>query len=190
MIAYFTRHPTAANLLMIVLLFLGLTAIPKLKRETLPDITPNQLRVSAVYPGASAEEVEKAVVTRIEEAIDGIEFVKEIVSDCREGLGSVTVEMATDGNSIVFKDEVATAVKGINDFPASVETPIVSQVALTDQVMSILVTGDLPTGDLKTHCEAIKRRLVQVPEVDLVDVRGFSERQIRVELSSESTRRF
>lgn len=77
MIAYFTRHPTAANLLMIVLMFLGLTALPKLKRETLPDITPNQLQVSAVYPGASAEEVEKAVVAKLEEAIDGVEFVKE-----------------------------------------------------------------------------------------------------------------
>lgn len=190
MIAYFTRHPTAANLLMIVLLFLGLTAIPKLKRETLPDITPNQLRVSAVYPGASAEEIEKGVVTKVEEAIDGIEFVKEIVSDCREGSGSVTVEMASGGNSIVFKDEVATAVKAINDFPASVETPIVSQIAVTDRVLSILVTGDLSTGDLKTHCEAIKRRLIQVPDVDLVDVSGFSERQIRIELSSEATRRF
>ncbi|XZE56374.1 efflux RND transporter permease subunit [Planctomycetaceae bacterium SH139] len=91
MIVYFTRHPTAANLLMIALLFLGLTAIPKLKRETLPDITPNQLQVSAIYPGASAEEVEKSVVTKIEEAIDGIQFVKEIVSDCREGIGAVSV---------------------------------------------------------------------------------------------------
>jgi hydrophobic/amphiphilic exporter-1 (mainly G- bacteria), HAE1 family len=190
MIVYFTRHPTAANLLMITLLFLGLTAIPKLKRETLPDITPNQLRVSAVYPGASAEAVEKAVVTRIEEAIDGIEFVKEIISDCREGIGAVTVEMATGGNSIVFKDEIATAVKAINDFPTSVETPIVSQIAVTDRVLTILVTGDLSTGDLKTHCESIKRRLVQIPEVDLVDVRGFSERQIRVELSIEAIRRF
>lgn len=190
MIAYFTRHPTAANLLMIVLMFLGLTAIPKLKRETLPDITPNQLLVSAIYPGASAEEIEKAVVTKIEEAIDGVEFVKETVSDCREGVGSVTVEMATGGNTIVFKDEIATAVKAINDFPASVETPIISQIAVTDRVLSVLVTGDLSTVDLQTHCEDIKRRLIQIPDVDLVDVKGFSERQIRVELSNDATRRF
>lgn len=189
MIAYFTRHPTAANLLMIVLMFLGLTAIPKLKRETLPDITPNQLLVSAVYPGASAEEVEKAVVIKLEEAIDGVEFVKETISDCREGIGTVTVEMATGGNTIEFNDEVSTAVKAINDFPASVETPIVSQIAVTDRVLSVLVTVDLSTGDLKTHCEEIKRRLVQIPEVDLVEVRGFSERQIHVELSSDATRR-
>lgn len=40
MIRYFARHPTAANLLMLALILIGLTSLPKLKRETFPSLLP------------------------------------------------------------------------------------------------------------------------------------------------------
>ena len=83
MIRYFAEHPTAANLLMAAFLVLGVLSLPGLRRETFPDTTPNEVQVCVAYPGATAEEVEETVCQRVEEAIDGVKFVKELRSDAR-----------------------------------------------------------------------------------------------------------
>ena len=131
MISLFARHPTAANLLMGVLILLGLITLPTLLRETFPDITPQQIEVRVVYPGASASEIEESVCQRIEDAVDGIQYVREVVSEAREGLAVVKIEMEDGGDIIVFKDEVNTELDAIrNDLPEDSEDPSVRQLGL------------------------------------------------------------
>ena len=59
MIRYFARHPTAANLMMLTLILLGLVSLPQIKRETFPEFSPPFVIASVVYPGASPEQVEE-----------------------------------------------------------------------------------------------------------------------------------
>ncbi|NQU66221.1 MAG: efflux RND transporter permease subunit, partial [SAR324 cluster bacterium] len=60
MIKFFSEHPTAANLLMALFLFLGYMALPDLNRETFPPFVASKVQVLVVYPGATAGEVEEA----------------------------------------------------------------------------------------------------------------------------------
>ena len=76
MIRYFTTHPTAGNLLMIILLAMGLFALPGLQRATFPDFKATAVEVRVQYPGATAVDVEEAICRRIENAVDGVEFVE------------------------------------------------------------------------------------------------------------------
>ena len=190
MIAFFARHPTAANLLMIVFLALGILSLPNLRRETFPDFRPVEIEVRVVYRGATAEEVEEAICQRVEDALDRVRFVKEIRSDARDGLAIITAEMAPSGNYQAFKDEIDTEVTAIDDLPAEAETPVITRLHTTETVLALLVTGPLSTPDLKTYCEDFKQRLQQQPGVSLVRIRGFSTRQLRVELSEAALRRF
>ena len=80
MLDFFARHPTAGNLLMLLLLALGLFSLPSLKRETFPDFDPQKVEVRIVYPGASTEDVEEAICQRVEDAIDGINDVFRVCS--------------------------------------------------------------------------------------------------------------
>ena len=57
MIRYFAAHPTAANLLMLLLVVLGLSALPTLERETFPEFAPQEVQVNVPYPGATPEDV-------------------------------------------------------------------------------------------------------------------------------------
>ncbi len=189
MIAFFARHPTAANLLMIVFLALGLLSVRGLRRETFPDFRPVEVEVRIVYRGATAEEVEETICQRVEDAVDRVRFVKEVRSDARAGLAIVTVEMDAGGNPTTFKDEIDTEVNAISDLPSEAETPIITRLHTTEKVLAILVTGILTSADLKTYCEDFKERLQQQPGVSLVAIRGFGTRQLRVELSEEALRR-
>lgn len=190
MIAFFARHPTAANLLMLIFLAAGLLTVSRLRRETFPDFRPTEVEVRVVYRGATAEEVEEVVCQRLEDALDGVRFVKELRSDARDGLAIVNVEMEPQANYQAFKDEIDTAVAAIDDFPPDVEDPVISQLHTTDLVLSILVTGPMSTADLKAYCEDFKNRLQQQPDVSLVRIRGFSDHQLRIELADAALRKY
>ncbi len=180
MIRYFAEHPTAANLMMVAFLLAGVFALPDLRRETFPDFTSKEVQVRIVYPGAAADEVEEAICQRVEDAVDGVTYVREVRSEAREGLGTVTVEMQEVGDIRTFLDDIRTEVEAIDDFPAEIEPPVIERLGRTDAVVSIAVTGPMPAGDLKTVCERLKDRLVALPEISLVKLDGFSDRQIRV----------
>jgi len=190
MIPFFAKHPTAANLLMLIFLSIGVLSIQSLRRETFPDYSPTEVEVRVAYLGATAEEVEEAVCQRVEDALDGVRFVKELRSDARQGLAIVTAEMESGGDYQAFKDEIDTEVAAIDDLPPETEDPVIVQLHTTDLVLSILVTGPLPLVDLKAYCEDLKERLQQQPEVSLVEIQGFSDRQLRIELSDEALRRY
>lgn len=186
MIDFFARHPTAANLLMIIFLVMGILTANRLQRETFPDFSSDEVRVQVLYPGATANEIEESICQRIEDAIDGVRFVKEVRSEARPGVGIVVAEMDPAGELITFKDEISTEVAAIDDFPEEIEEPIVSEMNTTDPVLSLLVAGPMSDADLKTYCEQLKRELQKLDRVSLVEVSGFSDRQFRVELSAEA----
>jgi multidrug efflux pump subunit AcrB len=61
MIRWFTGHPTAANLLLVLFIVAGVFAAPMLNRETFPDFRPTEAEIIVPYRGAAAADVEDAI---------------------------------------------------------------------------------------------------------------------------------
>ncbi len=190
MIRFFIKHPTAANLLMIAFLVSGILSLGGLRRETFPDFKPREVEIRVPYPGATAMEVEEAICQRIEDAIDGVRFVEEIRSQARQNMGIVTVEMIQGGDYIAFKDEIDTEIAAIDDFPERSEEPVIKELNTTDPVLSLLVAGPMSPADLKLYAEDLKDRLQALPEVSLIEIDGFSDHQLRIELSKQALLRY
>lgn len=189
-IRYFAAHPTAANLLMIIFLVLGLSVLPQLKRETMPDFTAHEVEVRLAYPGASAEDIEDAICQRVEDAVDGVSDVEEVRCESREGIGVAVIEMREGAEFGRFLDDVKTEVEAIDDFPDAVELPVIGQLSRTDHVISIAVTGPMSVPHLKAYAEQLKDRLQQLPEVSLVTIEGFSEHQLRIEVPAHALHQY
>ena len=100
MVAFLGGHPTAANLLMILFLALGAISVGDLKRETFPDFSVDAVEVTAVYPGATAEDVESSVCRRIEDAVDSVSYISEIRSTAMENSARVVIEMEEEGDNM------------------------------------------------------------------------------------------
>ncbi|KAA5606000.1 efflux RND transporter permease subunit [Roseospira marina] len=189
MIAFFARHPTAANLLMIGILVLGLAALPSLQRETFPKLSLDEVQVTVVYLGATADEVETAICQRLEEAVSGINDLKERRCEAVEGVGTLTAEMLDDGDIRRFEDDIKTEVDAIDSFPEDTEDPVVRTLGRSDFVASVAITGEMPATDLKAYAEELKNRL-NAAGLGQVEINGFSDRQIRIEVAMETLRRF
>ena len=61
-LGYFARHRTAANLLLVVMIVLGLTALPQMRSQFFPDVIVDNVDVSIRWDGAGAEDVDAAIV--------------------------------------------------------------------------------------------------------------------------------
>ncbi len=190
MIRYFVGHPTVANLVMIGIMALGLSALPALERETFPDIPLNNVQVRVIYPGASAEDVEDAVCRRIEESLDGINDIGEMRCEAREGIATAYVKMGQGGSIDRFLEDVKSEIEAIHDFPDETENPSIQLLGRNDFVVAIAITGPMSEPDLKAYAEDMKDRLQRIPQVTQVNIKGFSDHQIRIELPSQTLRQF
>ena len=181
-IRYFAGHPTAANLLLILIAAAGLVAAPTIKRETFPRFTAQEVGVEVAYPGAAAADVEHAVCARIEDAVEGVADLAELRCEALDDRASAVAEMREGGDLSRFLDDVKTEVEAIDDLPERAEPPIVRELHRTDFVAALAVTAELSVPDLKAYAEDLKDRLMRLPRVSRVLVRGFSDHQLRVEV--------
>jgi len=175
-------HPTAANLLMLLFVLLGLMTVGDIRRETFPDFTSTEVQVTAAYPGATAEDVESAICERIEEAVEGVSNLIKVTSQASEGLAKVTLEMRDGADPVEFLNDIKTEVEAISSFPDETEDLVIKSLNRTDQVLSVAVTGPMSEPHLKLYCEDLKKRIKQLSLVSQVDILGFSEHQLLVEI--------
>ncbi len=190
MIRYFAGHPTAANLLMALILILGISSFDSLKRETFPDIPPDKIQIQMVYPGASAEDVEEALCRRIENAVDNVIDATETSCESRQGMATAVVEMREGGSFDGMLAEIKTEIDAIDDFPTDAEAPVVRQLDLSNFVTSLALAGPMSVSDLKAYGDLLKTRLQRINGVSEIHLKGFSDHQIRIELRAQTLRRF
>ncbi len=190
MISYFARHPTAANILMFAFIVGGLFAAPGLHRETFPRIEPNKVEIQVLNPGMRAEDVEEAICQRIEDAVDGIDNVDEVTCEAHEGRARAVVEMAEGATFDRFTTDVRTEIDAITEFPDQAEDPVVKQLGRTDFVASIVLTGPKDQPNLKAYAEALKDRALRFGGIPKIEIQGFSDHQIRIEIPDAAIRQY
>ena len=67
-LSYFTRHRTAANLLLVILIALGIAALPRMRAQFFPDVIIDNVTVSVAWQGAGAEDIDTAIIQTLEPA--------------------------------------------------------------------------------------------------------------------------
>ena len=142
-IAWFASNHVAANLLMLLILAFGIVSSFTIRKQTTPDFELNWVQIRVPYLGAAPQEVEEGVVIKIEEAIQDIPGIVEINSRASEGMGSVTVEVASDEDINEILTEIKTRIDAISTFPGLTEKPIIYKQEVPLHVVFVTITGDL-----------------------------------------------
>ncbi|MBF0265970.1 MAG: efflux RND transporter permease subunit [Gammaproteobacteria bacterium] len=190
MIAYFIKHPTAANLLMLALIVLGLVSLPKLQRDTFPVIPATEIEIRLSYPGATPFEVEDAICYRAEDAMDSIAYLKELRCDARDNLAIISAEMEEKADITKFYNDIKGAIDGISTFPDKVEPASIEILERDAVVASVMITANTSDSDLKAYAEKVRRRLKQNRQIAQVKLYGFSEEDIVIEIPEQVQHRY
>ncbi len=187
MIRYFAQHPTAGNILMMAIIAIGLFSLTNLNKESFPLLDPSKVKVTIAYPGANPADVEDGICNRLEDATDGISFLKEQSCDARDNMAIFTLEMQEAGNIEAFYDDIKAAIDGISDFPEETEDANIEQLGRISLVANVAITSkNLTASELKALTEAYRSKLLANPKIPIVTVDGFSTHQLQVLIHSDT----
>ncbi len=191
MIDWFARNSVAANLLMLVILFLGTYALAeRITLEIFPEFERDAITVHMSYRGATPAEVEEAVVVRIEEAIKDLQGIKQVISTANEGSGQVRIELEQGTNPRDMLDDVKNRVDAISTFPDDTERPTYSVLQHRRDVISVVAAGKLSEHQLRSLGERIRDELLALPEITQVELEAVRNYEISVDVSEQALDRY
>ena len=189
MIDWFARNGVAANLMMIFIVVSGIIAVTTVREEVFPELELDRINIEVPYLGAAPEEVEAAVTIRIEEAIQGIDGIKEVQSTAAEGMGVVIVELELGADARKVVDDIKSSVDAMTTFPVETEKPVIRELTRRRQVTDIAVSGDVDPFTLKATAERVRDELTAIPGITQVDIVSAPLYEISIEVSEVALRR-
>ncbi|MGB0678730.1 MAG: efflux RND transporter permease subunit [Polyangiales bacterium] len=187
-LAWMAQNSVAANVLMVMLLAGGLFMVQQIKQEVFPHVELDLVTVQVSYPGASPDEVEEGVVLAVEEAVRGLDGIKEVRSTVTEGNAAVSVELLLGTDRDRALSDIKSAVDRITSFPQDAERPIISLISSREQVLSLVLYGDRSEAELKAVAERVRDGLLQDARITYVEVAGVRPLEIGVEVPAAQLR--
>ncbi|WP_439103436.1 efflux RND transporter permease subunit [Celeribacter marinus] len=158
-LSYFTRHRTAANLLLVLLLAAGLFSLPRMRAQFFPDVVVDTVRVSVAWEGAGAEDVDRAVVQILEPTLLAVEGVMESASTSSEGRASISLDFEPNWDMQRAADDVKAAIDGVSNLPEGAEDATVRWGGWTDSVTDVIITGPVGLDQLARFSDELVIRL-------------------------------
>lgn len=190
LITFFVKYPIWANTIIGLTIIFGLVSFTNINQSFFPETPSTQISISVAYPGASPEEMEQGVTSKIEDALKGIVGIDEITSTSSENVSSIMIETFEDVDLDEVLADVKNAVDRINNLPEDAEAPVIFKIRRRSFVGFVGLSGDVSVNTLKIAAEKIEDDLLNSNIVSQVNIQGIPETEISVEVSKETLERY
>ncbi|MGB2243699.1 MAG: efflux RND transporter permease subunit, partial [Flavobacteriaceae bacterium] len=181
-------NPSVIYVMISLFLFIGVSSYLSMPREEFPEVKETKIFISTIYPGNTAEDMERLIADPLEDRLKNISDVVEVVSTSQEDYTIITVEfdqeLSIPEAEQRVKDEV-DAEKASEDWPvfngAKVE-PSVFDLNISEAIplLNVNLSGDYPVEQLKSFAEYLEDDIEKVEEVKGVDLRGVQDKEVEV----------
>ncbi len=188
MVGIFVRHPTAANLLMAIMVLMGLYAISKINVQFFPSVEIPTISVSVSWPGASAEDVEKNILDSLEPELRFLDDVEEVTSYAREGSGSISLEFFANADMQKAQSDVEQAITGVTTLPEDSEEPVIKRVTFYENVAKVAISGPFSEAAIVAYAKQIRDGFLD-NGIDRVTLSGVRDEEVWIEIREEDMRR-
>lgn len=179
------NHVTA-NLFMVLIIVVGLLSVFSLKQEIFPDTPLDTISIEIVYKGALPDEIERTIVRKTEDAIIGINGIRQVRSIAAEGIGIVTAEIGSNQDLTHIKEKITNAVERLTDLPKNSRKPIIKENIKNLPVIEIGIFGSVDEITLRNSSKRVEQDLLQFPQISHIEVSGVRDFEIAIEVSEQS----
>ena len=180
-IEFFIKHNTAANLLMVLMVVIGIISIDRLNRQFFPTFDVEVVGVNVTWSGATAEDVDANIVQPLEPELRVINDVKKVISNSYEGRASIQVEFEFGADMKQALADVESAV-GLVDLPEESEQPEIVKAEFRDGVSNLVLSGPFTKEALRVLAKEVKEDLQRLG-VDKIDIEGLPDEVILIAVS-------
>ena len=182
------NNKTTIYVVMILIFLLGISAFNNMPRENFPEIKDTKIYVNSIFPGNTAEDMEKLITDPLEDVLKTVSGVTKITSTSQENVSMVVVEfdesLTIEQAKQKVKDQVDQKVSG-EDWPtfnnAKVE-PNVFELVMSEEmpILNINISGDYPVDQLKDFAEYLQDEIEDLSEIKKADIRGAENKEVEV----------
>jgi multidrug efflux pump subunit AcrB len=182
------NNKTTMYVLILVFFYLGISAFFSMSRENFPEVNETKIYVSSVFPGNTAEDIEKLITDPLEDRLKTVSNKVEITSTSQEDYSMLVVEfdehITVEQAKQKVKDEIDTETSS-EDWPtfngAKVE-PDVFELSLSEEmpILNINISGDYPVEKLKEYAEILQDDIEDLDEIKKADIRGAQDKEVEV----------
>lgn len=183
-IGIFAQHKVAANLLMIIMIIAGLVSLSRLNTQFFPTFALDVVTISIEWRGASAEDVEDSITSRIEQELRAVDYVDKMTSTSAYGMSVVTLEFVEGTDMGRALDQVKDQVDQLRNLPSDSEIPKVSLVTHYENVASLMVTTDGRLEELRYLVHEIEHDLLD-RGISRISITGLPEEEIAIQLTTK-----
>lgn len=183
-------NPTIIYVMIAIFFVVGLTSYFAMPREEFPEVVETKIFVSTIYPGNTAEDIERLIVDPLEDRIKSVSGVIKTTSTSSEDYGMIVVEFEESVSIQEAKVRIQNEVdveKASEDWPvfngAKVEPNVFDlNISESQPIMNVNLKGDYTTIQLKAFAEYLEERIEELPQIKEVDIRGAQEMEVEVAL--------
>lgn len=193
LIHFFLQRSMLVKLMFLSVFAFGINKMLTMQKDSFPSVELNQATVNTIYRGASAEDVELNVTTKLEEEIREVNGLYEVISTSRENVSAIVIQADEDANSSelnIIVDDIKQAIDQTQDLPLDLdELPIVDVLTTSDRpIISINLFG--AHNKLRELLPQYERAIEALPGVAGVDKIGFYDREIHIEINPDKAKQF
>jgi multidrug efflux pump len=186
--AWAVSHPALVLFLMLALGVAGFFSYQRLGRAEDPFFTVKVVNVSAIWPGATAAEMQTQVADPIEKKLQELPFFEKVQTYSKPSFTAmqVTFKDSTSPKDVPYlfyllRKKIAD-VQG--QLPAGLLGPVVNdEFSDVDSILYMMTGAGADYAQLKKTAEGMRQRLLKVPGVTKVDLYGVQDERIYVEFS-------
>ncbi|MEJ2163847.1 MAG: efflux RND transporter permease subunit, partial [Robiginitalea sp.] len=181
-------NPSVVYVMIGIFFIIGLSSYFAMPREAFPEVKETKIYISTIYPGNTAEDIERLITDPLEDRLKNVSNVVELTSTSQEDYSMIIVEFDEDISVENAKQKVKDEVDGEKageDWPvfnnAKVE-PNVFDLNLTESfpILNVNITGDYPVEQLKDYAELLEDEIEDLTEIKEVDIRGAQNKEVEV----------
>lgn len=186
------KRPSLIIVIFTVLIGGGWLSYKQLSYQLLPDFAPPILTITTTYPGASPSIVENQVSEPLEDALSGLENIKEVTSFSLENASIVMLEF---DNSVDLESVMQDGQRKIEaikkNLPEDCDNPVIAKIdPNASPVLQLSVTAknlsDRAFFELMDN--EILPLLKQTKGVSEINVLGGEKREVRVDIDKEKAK--
>ena len=186
LIKFFVTRSLLVNLITVFIIIMGVISLTSINRESYPHIERKRLVVSTSYPGASPNDVESSITIPLEEALKGINGIKEYTSTSVKSFSRIRIVLEDDVKDVrKVKNNIRRAVDNVNLPKEITKRPNIWEWDVASfSIMEIgIFSKSLSYKQLRTRAKDLKKKLLECPYISQVEDKGILEREIKIKLN-------
>lgn len=182
LIASFTEHKVASNLLMALMLMLGVLGLNRLNAQLFPNFDFDYIIVTIPWNGASPEDVQRSITIPLEQAIKTVPNTKKLITRSQQGAAMAFIQLEDGTDLGLSLDEVRQRIDSIRNLPQDAERPVIQKITNYSLVTSILVSSE--NGSLEELRPLVRRMESDILAlgVSKVEFVGMPEEEMAIQI--------